>query len=110
MSFHVHYQERIEVYKGRYILVVDVLMPINEFLTFHNPEITESLLSNTSGSRDNDKGWMDNGVCCVTGAYLEHRVVGVICPGNFKHASDNLHQCLKDADLLATYKAQRYGI
>lgn len=105
MSFHVRYQERIEIRKGRYILVVDTLMPLNEFLEFTTPETIETLLSNTSGSSESDCGWQDNGVCCVTGAYLEQRVVGVICPSNFKNVSNQLIPCLSDAELLAEYKS-----
>ncbi len=107
-NFQVRYQERIEVTKGRYIMVHDHLIPLDEFvLTFMTPETVENLLSNPGGSDWTDRGWEDNGICCVTGAYLEHRVVGVICPSNYDFTMKSLHRCPGDDELLEVYKCEK---
>jgi hypothetical protein len=105
-NFKVRYQERIETLPGEYLMVHDHLIPLDEFvLTFMTPETVESLLSNSAGfPESSDRGWDDNGYCCVTGARLEHRVVGVICPGNVEETLKRLHHVPGDDELLELYK------
>ena len=105
----VHYQERIEIVKGTYILVVDSLIPMVEFITtFMTPETCESLLSNVNNTDKSDpKNWMDNGICCVTGAPMEHRVARVICDGNYEYWEKRLYMVPKDEDLKKMYTNMR---
>jgi len=110
--FFVRYQERIFV-KGKgcyekFIMVTDTLMALNDFLNFTTPETVESLLSNVDScldARGNIKeNWQDNGVCCVTQAPLEHRVLAVVCMSNFDETNSRLQKCPTDDELLEQYK------
>lgn len=105
--FFVRYQERIEVTKGRHIMVVDTIMPIEKFLYAFTTEETVESLMNDPGVACADGGWQDNGVCSVTGAYLEHRIYKFICRGNLDAEKESLHKCLSDDDLRVEYAAMK---
>jgi hypothetical protein len=111
-AFFVRYQERICVNapgcREKFIMVTDALMPLNEFLTWTTPETVESLLSNVyeyldaEGKRQDN--WQDNGLCCVTQAPLEHRVLAVVCEGNLSDTKLRMWDCPSDDELLEQYK------
>lgn len=94
---YIHYQERIELRKGRYILVVNYIEPLAKF--GFDEIITQSLLNamNTSDA------WQDNGYCCITGAPLEHRILKVIADDNYNVENVDLIPCPSDDELLKQY-------
>ena len=98
---YIHYQERIELRKGRYMLVVNTIMPLNQFVeSMFDEVITESLMNamNTSDA------WQDNGYCCVTGAPLEHRILKVISSTNYGfEISKLIITCPNNETLLKLY-------
>jgi hypothetical protein len=110
--FFVRYQERIRInapgVDEKFITVTDTLMPINEFLNWTTPETVESLLSNVyefsdaTGKRQDN--WQDNGVCCITQAPLEHRVLAVVCEGNLAYTKSRMQDCPTDDELKEQYE------
>ena len=99
------YQERITVVKGRYILVVDVLMPMTEMMgQFMDEILVEDLLNRSPGNADSDDGWQDDGICSYTGAYLENRIAKVVSTANYNDEVQRLHNVPNKDTLKEAYE------